>query len=153
MNAPKNITCIVVTILLLLISLPGAAQQHSADTSGDTRISLTELLRIIQFYNSAGLHCLPGTEDGYAPGPDSAQEDCPPHDSDYAPQDWQVNLTELLRSIQFYNSGGYHTQCGTEDDFAPGPGTLFDCGSEGEGEGTEGEGEGEGEGAEGEGEG
>jgi len=47
------------------------------------------------------------------------------HDSDYAPSgpDWQIKLTELLRVIQFFNSGGYHA-CpgeGTEDGFCPGP--------------------------------
>lgn len=48
--------------------------------------------------------------------------------------DQQISLSELLRVIQFYNSGGYHTECGTEDDFTPGPGPIYDCGSEGEGE-------------------
>lgn len=50
--------------------------------------------------------------------------DCPPHASDYAPQDWRITLTELLRVIQFYNmpGGAYHASPGTEDDFAPGAG-------------------------------
>ncbi|HNR31489.1 MAG TPA: hypothetical protein PKI11_11425, partial [Candidatus Hydrogenedentes bacterium] len=88
---------------------------------------LTELLRVIQFYNSGGFHCAanPGdTEDGFVPGT-GADQTCCPHDSDYAPSgpDWQIVLTELLRLIQFYNSGGYH-YCpvdGTEDGFCPGP--------------------------------
>jgi len=41
---------------------------HSADRDQDHKISLSELLRMIQFYNLDGLHCAPGTEDGYAPG-------------------------------------------------------------------------------------
>jgi len=49
---------------------------------------------------------------------------CPPHSSDYAPDgpDWRIGLTELLRIIQFYNSGGYHycLEAGTEDGFCPG---------------------------------
>jgi len=77
---------------------------------------LTELLRVIQFYNSVGFHCETGTEDGYAPGP--GVQTCAPHASDYMPENWQVELTELLRLIQFYNSGGYHT----EDGFCPGQG-------------------------------
>jgi hypothetical protein len=50
---------------------------------------------------------------------------CCPHDSDYNPDgpSWTIDLTELLRLIQFFNSGGY-TYCpgmGTEDGFCPGP--------------------------------
>ncbi len=90
-------------------------------------VTLTELLRIIQFYSSGGFQCAddPGsTEDGYVPGP-GANHDCCAHDSDYSPSgpDWEVKLTELLRVIQFYNSGGYHYCPGesTEDGFCPGP--------------------------------
>jgi len=101
-------------------------EEHTADQDGDGLIELSELLRVIQFYNSGGFHCAddPGsTEDGYVPGP-GANETCSPHNSDYAPPgpDWQIALTELLRIIQFYNSGGYH-YCpgeGTEDGFCPG---------------------------------
>lgn len=42
-------------------------------------------------------------------------------------------MPELLRVIQCHNSSGYHSECGTEDDFAPGPDTRFDCCGEGEG--------------------
>jgi len=44
----------------------------------------------------------------------------------------QISLSALLRVVQFFNSGGYHTECGTEDNFAPGPGSLFECAAEGE---------------------
>ena len=99
---------------------------HTADQDHSSGIELTELLRVIQFFNSAGLHCgdRPDvTEDGYVPGP-GVNTSCCPHDSDYAPSgpDWTINLTELLRVIQFFNSGGYH-YCpdeGTEDGFCPG---------------------------------
>jgi hypothetical protein len=98
--------------------------RHSADTNGDNIISLSELLRIIQFFNSLGLSCAspPGsTEDGYVPGPGS--QTCTPHASDYNPQDWIISLSELLRCIQFFNSGGYHPCPGqnTEDGYCPGP--------------------------------
>ncbi|MBP8129913.1 MAG: hypothetical protein KA184_10085 [Candidatus Hydrogenedentes bacterium] len=43
---------------------------HSADRDGDWRIAMSELLRVIQFYNAHGYHCDATTEDGYAPGPD-----------------------------------------------------------------------------------
>ena len=80
-------------------------------------ISLLELLRVIQFYNSLALHCEVGTEDGYAPG--VGETGCVPHQSDYNPQDWVVSLGELLRLIQFYNSLGYVACVGSEDGFCP----------------------------------
>ncbi len=95
---------------------------HTADQTMDNGISLSELLRVIQFFNSNGYHCENGTEDGYDPDP--GNQGCTPHDSDYNPQDWQVNLSELLRTIQFYNSGGYFycpdADPPTEDSFCPG---------------------------------
>ncbi|HPO12046.1 MAG TPA: PKD domain-containing protein, partial [Candidatus Hydrogenedentes bacterium] len=139
---------LAVTAVIMISALPAAtAQYHSADTAPDQHINLSELLRVIQFFNSNGFHCEAGTEDGYAPGP--GDQTCTPHDSDYNTQDWHVNLSELLRVIQFFNSDGYHTDCGSEDNFAPGPGSLFECGTEGEGGGEgaiEGEGALEGEG-------
>jgi len=104
----------------IVISLGIAINIHSADPDGDYQISLSELLRVIQFYNSNGLHCQEGTEDGYAPGPGDTS--CTAHSSDYNPQDWRINLSELLRLIQFFNSNGYHACPGedTEDGFCPG---------------------------------
>ncbi|HPO14652.1 MAG TPA: right-handed parallel beta-helix repeat-containing protein [Candidatus Hydrogenedentes bacterium] len=90
------------------------------DQDQDGFINLSELLRVIQFFNSDGFHCEAGTEDGYAPGPGDTS--CAPYDSDYNAQDWHISLSELLRVIQFFNSGGYH-YCpgeGTEDGFCPG---------------------------------
>ncbi|HPO13634.1 MAG TPA: SUMF1/EgtB/PvdO family nonheme iron enzyme [Candidatus Hydrogenedentes bacterium] len=117
----------------LLVYEPAVTGQHNADQDNDWLINLSELLRIIQFYNSDGFHCEAGTEDGFAPGPGDTS--CVPHDSDYNAQDWQINLSELLRVIQFFNSRGYHCEEGTEDNFAPGAGTA--CEGEGEGEGDE----------------
>lgn len=93
---------------------------HTADQNGDNQIGLSELLRVIQFYNSGGYHCDAAGEDGYAPGP--GDQTCAPHDSDYQPRDWRIGLSELLRIIQFYNSGGYHycPEEGSEDGFCPG---------------------------------
>lgn len=97
-----------------------AGVPHTADQNGDGLIGLSELLRIIQFFAAGGLHCQEGTEDGYAPGPGGDQS-CGPHASDYDPQDWAINLGELLRLIQFFNSGGYRS-CdeGTEDGYCVG---------------------------------
>jgi hypothetical protein len=97
---------------------------HSADREDTGRIGLEDLLRVIQFFNADGYHCDPDGEDGYAPGLDSIAQDCAPHASDYNPQDWRINLSELLRLIQFFNSGGYYPcpDNGSEDSFCPGAG-------------------------------
>jgi hypothetical protein len=97
---------------------------HSGDQNGDGVINLTELLRVIQFFNIRGFHCVTppaASEDGYLPGTGGDQS-CAPHASDYSPQNWQINLTELLRLIQFFNIRGYHAclDQGTEDGYCPG---------------------------------
>jgi hypothetical protein len=96
---------------------------HTADQDGSFTVSLGELLRIIQFFNSNAFGCAEGTEDGFAPN--APDQSCCPHDSDYNPSgpSWSIDLTELLRFIQFFNSGGYHP-CpanATEDTYCPGP--------------------------------
>jgi uncharacterized repeat protein (TIGR03806 family) len=99
----------------------GDAVTITADQDGDHVLSLSELLRVIQFYNSLALYCATGTEDGFAPGP-GEDLSCAPHSADYSPQDWVISLSELLRMIQIYNSLGYH-YCpteNTEDGFCPG---------------------------------
>ena len=88
-----------------------------ADQDGNFLIDLTELLRIVQFYNSLALHCEVGTEDGYAPG--FGSQACAPHSSDYNPQNWSISLSELLRSVQIYNAGGYEPCLEGEDGFCP----------------------------------
>ena len=96
--------------------------QHSADTNGNWKIELPELLRVIQIFNSWGYYCAlspTDTEDGYEVGP-GPNHSCTPHASDYNPQDWKIELRELLRVIQFFNSGGYHKDPLGEDGFAPG---------------------------------
>jgi N-acetylneuraminic acid mutarotase len=99
----------------------GSLGEHSADPDKDFLISLSELLRLIQFYNSDGFSCAPGTEDGYAPGPGDTA--CAPHALDYSLNDWHISLSELLRLIQFYNFNGYHAcpdDPESEDGFCPG---------------------------------
>ncbi|MCX8065236.1 MAG: hypothetical protein N3G21_08710 [Candidatus Hydrogenedentes bacterium] len=103
------------------ITVKKITNYHSADTSKNWAIELSELIRVIQLFNSREYHCAQGTEDGYAPS--SGDRNCSPHKADYQPQDWKIQLNELLRSIQFFNfpAGSYHPDEGTEDGYAPGP--------------------------------
>ncbi|MBI1320646.1 MAG: hypothetical protein GC168_17110 [Candidatus Hydrogenedens sp.] len=100
-------------------SSPPAYQ--TADIDQDSRISLPELLRVVQFYNAGAFACSPQpeeTEDGYVPGTGD-DFSCAPHTADYGPEDWSISLSELLRVLQFFNSGGY-TECPeAEDGFCP----------------------------------
>ena len=96
--------------------------QHAADQNGDSVINLSELLRVIQFYNLPGYHCAAtpdATEDGYVPGVDELAQECTPHSSDYQILDWKISLSELLRTIQFYNVAGFTPCEGGEDGFCP----------------------------------
>jgi len=120
---------------------------HSADQDHDNKINLSELLRVIQFFNKGSYHCDPNGEDGYNSGP--GDQTCTPHDSDYESNNlWKISLTELLRLVQFYNVCGYEEDATREDGFRP---VLCPVNLEGEVEGlvegvTEGEGTEEGEG-------
>ena len=104
-----------------IVTVAPLSQAHRGDTDGNGRFSLSELLRVIQLFSLGPLYCDSASEDGFSATPDDRS--CPPHDSDYAPQDWRVDLSELLRAIQFYNSlkGAYHEESGGEDGYAPGP--------------------------------
>ncbi|MBP9002323.1 MAG: trypsin-like peptidase domain-containing protein [Candidatus Hydrogenedentes bacterium] len=93
------------------------ARPHSADRNGDGVLDLSETLRVIQFYNTGSYSCLPGTEDGYYPGPGA--QNCDFHDADYNPRNWQISLSELLRLIQLYNARGYLYDPWAEDEFRP----------------------------------
>jgi len=100
------------------VTINTEARYHSADYNPpDYKVSLSELLRVIQLYNKTFYHCDPDDEDGYAIG--KGDESCIPHSSDYKPHDWRISLTELLRLIQFYNLSGYHRDTTDEDGFAP----------------------------------
>ena len=113
---------------------------HSTDTDGDRRISLTELTRMIELYNTrngtvrTGSYTVQdGTEDGFAPDPARAPLATVTlakyHSADTtSPRDGKLDLNELTRVIQIYNyrngtvrTGQYHNQAETEDGFAPGP--------------------------------
>lgn len=118
----------------------GVPEALNADTERDYSVSLSELLAAIQLYNGGEFHNWNSLldlaawqdpdnkseglilwEDGYAPGPGNRSG--PPYDLDRSPQDWRLQLSELLRLIQIYNAGAYHycPDAGTEDGFCPGP--------------------------------
>lgn len=99
-----------------------ADDRHMTDINNDFMISLSELLRAIQFYNFGGYSCAgPGeiTEDGFKPG---GIPSCGFHDLDYQIRDGDIDLSELLRGVQFYNAGGFYwcPKEYTEDDFCVG---------------------------------
>jgi hypothetical protein len=84
----------------------GEGPMQSADQNGDQRIDLTEALRVVQLFNAGHFQCGEETEDGFQLGEGNIE--CTAHSSDYAPQDWVISLSELLRLIQFYNIGVYY---------------------------------------------
>jgi len=95
----------------------------SADVNRDGVISFTEFNRVLELYNyrsgttrTGEYHEDETTYSGYAPGPGSITTY---HSADTT-QDGRINLTELTRMIELYNSDGYHVEAGTEDGFAPG---------------------------------
>ncbi len=119
MGTPDNFASINLSALRDCDSIEYAGDFHSADINTDWRISLDELLRIVQFYNAGAYSCAPDSPDGYTPGEGS--RDCHPHDSDYAPANWRIDFNELLRAIQLYNASGYRPEPGAEDEFHPLP--------------------------------
>ncbi|MBI1318469.1 MAG: hypothetical protein GC168_05885 [Candidatus Hydrogenedens sp.] len=81
--------------------VPG--ERHSADTDGNNRLDLPELLRAIQLYNAGVFFCYTGegeSEDGFVLV--GSDQSCARHSSDYNPGDFQISLSELLRAIQLY---------------------------------------------------
>jgi hypothetical protein len=102
-------------------------EYHSADTNMENVVSMPELLRVIQLFNTnMGKYICDGTsEDGYASGDDAAMRTCMQHSAD-SDDNWELSLSELLRVIQFWSLGGYHRATPadegfpTADGFAPG---------------------------------
>jgi hypothetical protein len=116
---------------------------HGADTDQNYRISLVELTRVIELYNTfngtvrTGAYVVPAsagalqTEDGFAADPSrlsTAAVTLSAYHSADSNRDGKINLVELTRVIELYNyrmgtnrTGAYHVQTGTEDGFEPGP--------------------------------
>jgi len=85
------------------------ANVHVGDSNGDGVMDLSEILRIVQLYNTAKYSCAPPseiTEDGYRPDP-LGNFVCWPHSADAMEQDWIISLSELLRILQFFRLEAY----------------------------------------------
>lgn len=105
-----------------LLNFSGIGELHHADQNLNGIIDLTELLRVIQLYNALRYSCSPtpaSTEDGFQPGPGGL--DCLRHTADYLQPQGAITLSEVLRIIQFFNTGGlnYCPNANTEDGFCP----------------------------------
>jgi len=99
-----------------VVEIPEGWTGHSADFLPPYgRLSLSEVIRIIQLFNSPGFHCSDETDDGYGLGP--GPTNCAPHSADYRPQNWKIELVELLRIIQFFNAKKLAPCIGSEDGF------------------------------------
>jgi len=96
-----------------------APDPNSADVDGDFQIQLDELLRMIQMFNAGAYYCDAEADDGFSvvelvPG---ASRLCAFHSADYTPPNWTIELSELLRVVQFFNLGGYVACSESEDGY------------------------------------
>jgi hypothetical protein len=119
-----------------------AATTHSTDTSRNFSISLVELTRVIELYNTRNGTVRTGayavatttTEDGFAIDParaGSATVSLTRYHSADTSRDGRIGLVELTRVIELFNyragttrTGDYHVHPGSEDGFAPGPASV-----------------------------
>jgi VCBS repeat-containing protein len=106
------------------------ASTHSGDSDGDWRISLPELLWMVELFNAAdgaqrtgAYHSAPTSAEGFAPGAGPLGYY---HSSD-TDRNGRLDLPELLRAIELYNAmngttrtGAYHIDSGSNDGFAAG---------------------------------
>jgi hypothetical protein len=109
---------------------------HSADTDRDFAISLFELTRVIELYNTRSGTVRTGryvvatttTEDGFAPDLTNSAAALARHHNADTNADGRLSLVELTRVIELFNTrsgttrtGAYRALVGSEDGFAPGP--------------------------------
>jgi len=111
---------------------------YSSDEGHTGEISLTDLTRAIELYNThngstrTGAYTdQPTSEDGFAPNPTQPVGQAATLSYYYTADENQsgvLSLSDLTRVIELYNyhngsvrTGQYHPQWGTEDGFAPGP--------------------------------
>jgi hypothetical protein len=118
--ANMNAQGLDLTLSATSIAVLPLTQAHDADTDGNGRMGLSEVLRAVQLYSVGVYYCDEESEDGYSIT--SGAQDCSTHDLDFNAPDWNLDLSELLRCIQFFNAfkGSYHLDVAGEDGFAPG---------------------------------
>jgi hypothetical protein len=119
------------------LELLPADSRHTADSDRNGRISLGELLRVIEIYNTRHLTQRVGRYrsnleqvDGFEPDAVTPPEESLPLNRYHAAdtnRDARLSLSELLRVIELYNTrngstrtGAYHRASATIDGFAPG---------------------------------
>ena len=102
---------------------------HTADANNDARISLGELLKVIQIYNTRNGSQRTGAYDAsYNPAPGVAPvPPAKPHSADID-RDGAISLMELMRLVDLCmyappagRTGEYHADSQGVDGFAPGP--------------------------------
>ena len=109
---------------------------HSGDTDGDFRIGLSELLRVIELYNTRVGSTRTGkyrtgadSIDGFDPDTtDSSDSTLIEYHSADTDRDRRLSLSELLRVIELYNqrsgttrTGNYQISGQSDDGYQPGP--------------------------------
>lgn len=130
----KNLILVAVVFIVLLFACGLAESQevpetpaiHSADTNGDYIFQLPELLRVVQMFNiGVYYYCGAGysfnTVDGFCLQSEAEGEYEPIYHSADINHDNRINIAELLRVIQLFNTRGYHV-CPdySGDGFCPG---------------------------------
>jgi hypothetical protein len=80
-------------------------------------MSFSEILDAIMLYNWGTFHCDRQADTGYFEG--TGTRECTPHASDYNPQDWRLDMGEMLRLVQLFNSPYYRPCDDGEDGFCP----------------------------------
>jgi len=101
-----NVTCSFIA--------PPPPVPHDADTNEDFVISETEVEAVFVLAGQGGYSC---DGDGFQAGTAGGQA-CEPHDLDYLPQDWKLELPELLRLVQLSKAPNGYTDCSFFDETA-----------------------------------
>jgi len=134
----SGLSPVTITVTPSPLVVAKAPLYHSADTNQDGKLSLLELTRVIELYNTrngtsrTGCYAVQtGSEDGFTPAPtrtNSTTVTLTCYHSADTDKDGKIGLLELTRVIELYNTrsgtsrtGQYHVQAGTEDGYAPGP--------------------------------